>query len=127
MARLGKRKRNMHEKDFKDGVYYLKKLLCEQGLYYKTMNCRWIIPLSKLLSEYGACKNFWYNTYSQGRLNRIRDCKVLHDLFHTHETYLFDWRSTEQGHHWWERTAMELMSKYGTSGELNNLGKLIEQ
>ena len=127
MARLGKRKRNMHEKDFKDGVYYLKKLLCEQGLYNKTMNCKWIIPLSKLLSEYGVCKDFWYNTYSQGRLKRIRGCETLNDLFHRYETYLFDWYSTEQGHSYWERIAMELMRKYGTNEKLNKLCKLIEQ
>jgi hypothetical protein len=127
MARLGKRKRSMHEKDFKDGVYYLKKLLCEQGLYNKTMNCKWIIPLSKLLSEYGVCKDFWYNTYLQGRLEKIRECETINDLFHYYKTYLFDWCSTEQGHSYWERIAMELMMKYGTYEKLNKLCKLIEQ
>jgi hypothetical protein len=95
----------MHEKDFKEGIDFLKKTSSKVGLYSNISNCRWIIPLSKILSEYEACKEFWVNTYLQNNIIRISKCVKISDIFHGYGVYLFEWERTPQGHLYWANIA----------------------
>ena len=104
-------KRVPNERDFKEGILFLKKEASRLGLYFSISNCRWIVPLSRILSERNNCKRFWENTCAQGNIPRIPKCVLKNDIFYGDGKYLFEWVRTPQGHEYWCRVADEIISK----------------
>jgi hypothetical protein len=106
-----RKKRVPNERDFKEGILFLKKEASKLGLYISISNCQWIVPLSRILSEGGNCKIFWVNTCAQGNIPRIPKCVLMNDIFYGDGKYLFNWVRTPQGHEYWCGVADEIISK----------------
>lgn len=92
--------------DYKRGMKFLLEKSKESNINIRKL---WWIPiLSKHLSEYDMCYNFWFNTYAQDRIKRIPLASCPHDLFHTSGICLFNWSITEEGHDAWSELKTKL-------------------
>ena len=91
-----------NENDFKDGIKFLKRVSSKCGLYSKLMMIKWIVPFSKVLASTGNCKRFWENTFYQNNLTNIPKCVYVDDVFYGHNSCLFLWCDTPEGHSYWE-------------------------
>ena len=105
-------------KDLVEGVNFLKKSASSLGLdgYFSIVLCKWIIPFSMYLSEYGSCHKFWENVVKQDRLEKIPYCVDFTDLFYG-QNNLFLWEKTEEGFNYWENIIHKMYKELQLSGK----------
>ena len=110
--------------DFIKGINLLRSKASSIGIkqYFSISPCKWVIPLSMMLSEYDCCYKFWENVASQNRLLRIPCCITLGDIFFGSNN-LFGWRLTSQGYDYWFNICTILFERYPSGGNtsLNQL------
>ena len=101
------------DEDFIKGMSLLRKNVSSLGLdaYFSLSTCKWIVPLSRILSNYRCCYLFWKNASEQNRLKSIKSCETIDDLFFS-DNYIFIWGGTCEGYIYWHNIFYELLNKF---------------
>lgn len=98
----------MFNEDYIKGTKFLLGVSKEQGINIRKV--QWVPHVSKMLSEHGVCYKFWYNVWSQNRLNKVPLCNTWYDVAYGQNSCLFCWSQTSEGHLFWYLTLCEVLN-----------------
>ena len=112
--------------DYKRGMRLLKEETVRLGLYGYISSYKWISRISWVLTKFGACEKFWYNTCIQGRARNIIECKTVYDLFWGDNVYLFQWDKTDEDYDFWSNIARDICNRYGYDSYMSVLSDVSE-
>ena len=92
-------KEETFNEDYIKGIKFLLSNSKRQGVNIRKV--QWVPHVSEMLSEHKLCHKFWYNVWSQKKLDRIPLCNDWFDVMFDPEKYLFSWSQTYDGYSFW--------------------------
>lgn len=103
-------KEETFNEDYIKGIKFLLEKSREEGINIRKV--QWVPHVSKMLSKHNVCYSFWYNVWSQKKLDRIPLCDTWYDALFDLDKCLFSWTSTYEGHSYWSSMLSEVLGTH---------------